>query len=469
MNSKQCFILLLITVLMSAVEMDAQSFTGYDSHNYRAAGGMIFNPASIADSRYKVNVNILSFSVGLENTAYSIRTASIFSGFDDWREGQDYAKVPGSGTKDIHLNVDVLGPSFMLDLGKKIGSIGFSSRVRVMLSETGVSDEILQLIGGYENYDYLGKGIAIDKMSLGVHAFADMGLTYARTVWEDSQHKVKAGITGKYLSGFAGGALHVDDLKMKINPDPDLNNIENEEVFDDMRGKVTLVYADGIDKLIDDGDPMDLLKNMNGSSFGLDLGVEYEWNPSWRYDTVSRTPYLLKVSASVTDIGSVGYTASKYSGHFALDASGFKVSDLDAPPDGDTFEEYVEYLKAEGILQESEVLKKYRVKLPTALRLNVDWNAWHNVFVNVGTVVNLVGKNSFASKYASLFYITPRYERRYITAYSPISFGAGNFNWGVGVSAGVFYIGSGSIISNLFKSDIKGVDLHFGFAVPIGK
>ncbi|MDR2467251.1 MAG: DUF5723 family protein, partial [Prevotellaceae bacterium] len=437
MNKKQCLILLLATALSGAVEMKAQNFAGYDSHNYRAAGGMIFNPASIADSRYKLNVNILSFSVGLDNTAYSIRTASVFSGFDDWKEGKDYSKVQGSGTKDIHVNADVLGPSFMLDLGKKIGSIGLSTRVRVMLDEVGISNEIFQLIGGYETYDYFGKGIAVDKMSLGVHAFADMGLTYARTVWEDSQHKVKAGVTGKYLSGFAGGSLHIDDLKMKINQDPDLNNIENEDIFESMRGKVALVYSDGIDKLIDDGDPMDLLNNMKGSSFGLDLGFEYEWNPSWRRDSLHRTPYLLKASASITDIGSVGYTASKNSGHFALNADNFKVSDLDAPPEGDTFEAYVDYLKREGILTESEAVRKYRIKLPTALRLNVDWNAWRNVFVNVGTVVNLVSKGSFSAKYASLFYITPRYERKFITAYSPISFGAGNFNWGVGVSAGV--------------------------------
>ena len=471
-------ITMMTAAILLAGLVNAQDFLGYNYNNYQTAGGMIFNPASIADSRYKVNVNLFSFNVGLMTNAISIDPSSFVSNFDHLKEGRDYSKTTGGGTKNLYVNLDLLAPSFMIDLGKKIGSFGFSTRLRSMSSINNLSSQVFDMIGNSSHSDYLNQRITLDKFRLSMHAFADAGLTYARTVWETDEHLVKAGITGKLILGFGGGSVHIDDLDMKINQD--LNSTED-EIFDQFHGKLTAVYSDGIDPLFGgDFDIGTLLDSHMSKSVGLDIGVEYEWYENGRNpktDAVSdsaakkkkkRTPYTIKASAAITDIGSIKYTPAEYTGSYIINGENKKVSDLDAP-EGNTFSDYLEYLKSEGIVADDQIISKYKMKLPTTLRLNVDWNAYGMFYLNAGTHLNLVGSSRFVAKYPSLVYLTPRMEFGFGAIYSPLSVGGGGFNWGLGFNVGGFFIGSGAAISSIVKSNISAIDIHFGFAVPISK
>jgi hypothetical protein len=463
--------------MMIAGIANAQDFLGYNYSNYQTAGGMIFNPASIAESRYRVNVNLFSTNIGFTNNAYSVNVNSLVSNIDNIKEGRDYSKMHGSGAKNIHINIDMLAPSFMIDFGKKIGSIGFSSRLRSLVSIDGVESQFIDMLGNASHSDYLDQRITMKKLRLNVHTFADAGLTYARTVWETDQHLVKAGVTGKILFGLGGSSVHIDDLAIKIHPNID---DEQDEIFDEFRGKLTAVYSKNIDQLLmGEIDMENFFDEQVSKSVGFDLGVEYEWYQNGRQpaattdSTVKRkkkfTPYTVKVSAAITDIGSLKYKPAENVGSYAFNGENKSVSDLDAPEGVDAFSDYIDYLKTQGIIADDKDLSTYRMKLPTALRLNVDWNAYKIFYVNAGTILNLTAASSFAAKYPSQIYITPRVEFSFGGVYSPVSAGAGNVNWGIGFNVGGFFIGSSSIISNFVKSNISAMDIHFGFAVPIKK
>ena len=62
---------------------------------------MVFNPPSMACSRYKVNVNIASVNIGVSNNAYEFNKKSIFRG-DDFSEGTNLNKSNNSFTKELY-------------------------------------------------------------------------------------------------------------------------------------------------------------------------------------------------------------------------------------------------------------------------------------------------------------------------------------------------------------------------------
>ncbi|MDR1054916.1 MAG: DUF5723 family protein [Prevotellaceae bacterium] len=463
-------LLITIFVLFVAIPSFSQDFLGYNYSNFQTAGGMVFNPASIAGSYYKVNVNILSINVGAINNAYEFKKNKLF---DDMIEGEDFLKNNSSGSKNLFMNVDILGPSFMIELGHKIGSVGFTSRIRVLASEKNLDNGIFQLLGD-SNFDFFGKRFTQNDLMLDIHGFADYGLTYARTVWANNKHVLKGGATVKYVMGLAGGSFRADNLNVQI----DLNEIIDDEKIGDLQGNVTLLYSDAIDIAFgDDSDFSDIWDAASSSSgFGFDVGMEYEWYRDGKYQPVIEntsiwksnilTPYTLKASLSITDIGSVKYNPSENAASYSVHMSGVPTTELNM--EEDDLNDYINRLRSEGYINEMEVKGKYSLSLPTQLRFNIDWKAYKGLFVNAGTTMNLLSKSRYGGRYANYYYITPRYENRWMTVYSPLSINSLNqFHWGFGVNLGMFFIGSGSIISNLFNSRFKAVDVHFGFSVPI--
>src|SRR6187402_593194 len=81
--------LLSLTVLFSVACANAQSYMGYIPDNYAGIQGVLFNPASIVDSRFKTDINLLSTSSSFNNDFYG---ASLFdlsnSSYDFEKDGK---------------------------------------------------------------------------------------------------------------------------------------------------------------------------------------------------------------------------------------------------------------------------------------------------------------------------------------------------------------------------------------------
>ncbi len=467
-------LLLLSFVLLCVGAVNAQDFLGYNYSNYQTVGGMVFNPASIAGSRYSVNVNIFSFNLGAINNGYELRKKSIFDGnLDNMEEGVDFFKIDNSAKKNMFFNVDMLGPSFMVDLGPKAGAFGVSSRVRFIVNEKNLDNDIFQLFGD-ANANYFGVPYTQDNLMVDAHGFADIGLTYARVIWQNEQHTVKGGFTGKYVIGIAGGSARINNLNVEVDEELSTDMIRT------LQGNMTMLYSAGLDKVAGDFEAGDLLDYAEKSgNFGMDLGLEYEWyregarsvpapdRDSWLENC--RTRYLLKASVSVTDIGKVKYSASKNATNYTINnlAADYPVSDLDL--DDRSLDEYLDYLQSKGIITETSMPHDYKVNLPTTLRMNVDWNMYKRLFVNAGATVSLLGKG-YGGRYSNYYYMTPRYESKWFSVYSPIAYNSlKQVSWGIGFNVGPFFVGSGSVLSNLVSDNIKGADIHIGFSIPIFK
>ena len=269
-------ILLIISLLTIAPAAFSQDFPGHNYSNYQTVGGMLFNPASIAGSRFKVNVNIFSFNATAITNGYQFSKKTALEGkFDGLKENVDFSKIDNADKKSVFFNANIIGPSFMIDMGRKAGAIGVSTRVRALVDVKNVSNDVFQLIG-VANANYFNKLFSQSGLAVDAHSFAEVGLTYSRIVWDNESHVFKGGITGKYVIGLATASARANNLKVQIDTDP--AGLSVGDYVKHLEGELSLAYSKNIDKLINDFDPMDIWKTAEKSgNIGFDIGVEYEW------------------------------------------------------------------------------------------------------------------------------------------------------------------------------------------------
>src|SRR5688572_19878233 len=149
----------------------SQQFTGYTYDNYSGVHGMLQNPASVAASKYKVNINFFSISTLAGNNAYELKNDK-FKKFDfsDLTENKDYFKSSNADKKNLWLNSDIMGPSFMFTTGKKSG-LGLYSRMRTLVNTFNLSDKTFRFFG--TDSGLYNTPIQEENLQLKAHAFAE--------------------------------------------------------------------------------------------------------------------------------------------------------------------------------------------------------------------------------------------------------------------------------------------------------
>jgi outer membrane protein OmpA-like peptidoglycan-associated protein len=452
----------LALVLISCIPLIgfSQQFIGYSYDNYSGIPGMLQNPASVAGSKFKLSFNVFSISMLAGNNAYEIKSDNVHHfDFSNMEEGKNFFKSPNTDKKNLWMNADIIGPSLMVTTGKKSG-IGLYTRMRMLINEYNLSDKTFR----YFNADSGLYNVPIQEQDVQAkaHTFGEAGLTYGRIIYRSPKHVLKMGITGKYIVGLAAASTWSKQMNLNIAKTYNIN---------ELKGDANVRYSSNLDNIDDNFG--DIFKHINDNKgWGLDIGFSYEWRPlgsEWLAN--DQTPYRVKLNAAITDIGSVKYTNSKHGNSYAVDAGGFTTDDLQKN-DNETFDEYFTRLQNDGIIKTLAHSDELKVKLPTALRVDADWHLYKRLFINVGTVVNLISKNNnpYSAQYATSFTLTPRLEKKWFSLYSPIYYNREHkqIAWGAGLRLGQLFIGSGSILSTMLgNKNISAADFHMGFAISI--
>jgi outer membrane protein OmpA-like peptidoglycan-associated protein len=445
----------------------SQQFTGYNYDNYAGIPGIVQNPAMLAGNKYKVNVNLFSVSALAGNNAYEFKKSKLFNfDFSDMDEGVDYFKSSNNDKKKLWVNADVLGPSAMITINPR-NSLAVYTRARTLVNEFNLSDRSFRFINSDDGF--YDTNIQEENVQMKAHAFGEAGLSYGHIVYQDQQQRIKVGITGKYIAGIGAAAAYSKSVLINIAPS---------DIINQLAGDFTVRYSSNLDD-VDNSDVKDFFDRESGNNgWGFDLGVVYEWKPLNTYTNTDndwfgtdQTPYKLRLSASVTDIGSVKYKNSQHGNSYVLNGTGHPTKELEQEDD-ETFDEYFTRLEATGLITTEAHQDKMRVKLPTAVRFDADWHVYKRFFVNLGTVVNMIGKNNneYTAHYTTSFTITPRLEKKWFSVYSPVYYNLQHqkIAWGAGFRAGPLFAGSASVLSNLIGSNnISATDVHVGLSVPI--
>lgn len=456
-------LLLLIAGLLAAANLQAQSFPGYHTSQYAGIHAVPFNPASAAGSRYRWDVNIVGADAKAGNTYIKFNKSSLLSGdslkrFVDW--------FPDTLSKNQQYawgSVDIMMPSALYSIDEK-QSIAFTWRVRASGNGGNVTTNTANFFSlGYPNPSYFNRNVSEQYTGNYGHAWNEFGLTYARTIKNEGNHLLKAGITLKYLGGQAAGYAVGRDGSFVF---------ENRSRVDINSGKVYYAYNEQLDT--QDGSFSSLYSPFQNPGIGADIGVIYEWRPdndglttSYEDDTWNpdADTWKARIGVSIVDIGGISYTKSPFSSNLDLQAQDFNAHLLEKQR-GENYKQYAMRMASQFTNLEKD--DKFFMNLPTSLNLMGDYNINGRFFISASATVGLLGGKKDDNKTNALtqLLVTPRYETRHLGVYLPFSVNRyGQADAGMGLRLGPLVIGSASLFSNLIRSSVNHADVFVALRV----
>ncbi|HET6253352.1 MAG TPA: DUF5723 family protein [Puia sp.] len=449
---KQKSIVFLFGMLL-CMTASSQSFIGYGYDNYSGVNGVILNPGSLADSKYKVNINLFSVSVFAGNNAYEIDRNKLFGlHLSGLKEGSGYDKIPNTDYKYVYFNTDILGPSATINLTKK-DALGLITRMRTIGNEYNLGNPLFQLLGT-ANPTFYNTSIINRSLQAKVNSFAEAGVSYGRVLMSNDHAELKVGITGKYISGIAFGSFSTGPLQIEIDPT---------STIIDMTGTATAQYSSNLDNLGAGGNIQKALNTQAGHGWGGDIGIVYEVK---QRDNPGEEKYRL--GFSITDIGQMSYHNSPNGAVYTLNVDGHNTSELQKQGN-ESLNDYFTRLKTQGLINATSPPNMATVKLPTALHFNFDYDIYKRLYINADVLLNmLAASNPVTPNYVTTVTVTPRLEKKWVSIYAPVSYNVqGQLNAGAGVRIGPFFAGSGSVVSAMFRNKISSADAHMGLTIPI--
>ncbi len=450
-------ITLSILLLLVSFCLKAQSHIGFLTDNYSGVHGVISNPANIADSRFKTDINLAGVSVFGSNDYYGINV------WDATKDGYSFdleAKTHSKDANSAAINVDVLGPSFMFNLTKN-SSLAIFTRARTFVNANEINGSSIESIDDDSTDDY-----SFDEGNMNVlgHSWAEVGITYARTLLNKEQHFFKGGVSLKYLQGL--GSVFALGRDVSIDYDADGTDLGGGTTTGSINSSGNLTYARFAEF---DNDDYDYKTPDNASGIGVDLGFVYEWRPKYAnykvndsttYNFKDKNKYKFKIGVSITDIGFIDY---KDGIKEAYDITNTDVNQ-------NQFEAAEDFsIALNTFYSRTNATTGYKIDLPTALHLNVDWSFNDKVYLNLNTDFSLMSKDRItANRISNTVSLTPRYESKWFGFYIPISVIENNgFRMGAGLRAGPLYLGSGSVISAFTSDDNREADVYAGLKIPV--
>lgn len=288
--------LLGLVMIFTLNLIHSQSYVGFLEDNYSGVHGIITNPANIADSRLKMDINLVGISALYGNDYIGFNLGDAFSNYS---KVFDEANTHPSTENFLAFNVDVMGPSVMLSINEK-SSLAIFARGRGVFNLTAANGNLLEKEGGFdESEDF---NIIEDDIYGSFTAWGEIGATYARVLLNKEEHFLKGGITGKMLQGF--GNVYITGSNISVDYNANTRQVTT-------TGQLHLGDTGDINEQGNVGNALDF---DNGFGIATDIGFVYEWRPNTSQYTKmksdgssindrSANKYKLKLGMSVTDIG----------------------------------------------------------------------------------------------------------------------------------------------------------------------
>jgi outer membrane protein OmpA-like peptidoglycan-associated protein len=485
MLTKKLMAILFFVAVAGTVR--AQDFLTIINDNYSGINQVGLQPASIADSRYVVDINIVGFNLDFKNDMFKFNSFSInalpweYVDPNWWVDNTTLLDANGKAKNAIGL-AQVMGPSFLVSMGHK-HSLGFTSRFRFFLNADNIDEPLAnEIYADTKNKEYWNEWHDGSNINIGNHVFAEYGITYARQVFDLGDHYMKAGGTIKLLQGIGAAYSSMESYDYLFEPKPGVQDSAKYLTWDSDYASIGI--SENWGEYNDEGDFTYSPKYafIGTPSLGFDLGLVYEWRPNseeYVYDMDGKTglvrrdlnKYLIKVGVSVLDIGRIRYKNNPDNlQDFSVNNVRFDLDDMhfETPPYIDFADTIINrYGRGFTPLGEEEY---FNMKLPTTLSFQLDVRAAKGFYINITTFNSLAKKDNLEghSHYYSKYSLAPRYESKWFGVSAPLQYNQyGQFTLGTGFRLGPVYIGTDDILGILGLTKHFGNDLHFAIKIPI--
>ena len=466
------FLLFILITINSSFSLKAQDFLGYINSNYAGVTGTDLQPASVVNSRYRLDVSLIgtSFSfynnhIGLKKDAFK-HTGGLFSGdypaFQDTAFGQHYlTRSFTPEPKSLYLANQIYLPSFLVSIDDR-NAFALKWKVRTLVNVDGVSNELATLVSSKFDYPSLfSLKLHNEKLSIQTMSWAEYGLTYGHVFQDKGAHFLKAGASVKAIQGLQAAYMYVDDLNYEFTTDSTLSlfnthiNYGHSTNYDTDGGGIKYKYV-------------------SNPSFGFDLGVVYEWRPAFeefKYDMDGETnlnrkdknKYKLRVGLSLLDVGKVKFDRGEHSQDFTADVNFWDLSKLGIT----SLQELDDTLKKRFLT--SAGTGTFKMHLPTTFSAQIDYNIYKDFYINFTPYYLFKFKDEITKVHdVTTFSLTPRWDHKWFGAFVPFSYDAMKHKkMGLGLRLGPLVIGTNNINPFISKKDIYGVDVYCMLKIPI--
>lgn len=462
---------MLILIFLSLTNLRAQDYLPFINDNYAGITGVHLNPASIADSRYKVDITLAGLSLNMYNNYLYLNRDYLSKNVNHNQDIRDYLIGMNTGNgkdKFVYqdMRLDIL--NFMVTINPRL-SIGFTAGIREYLNVDNINEDLADLFYNTDN-----SGIPVNQLfkdnhlRLALNSWAEYGISVAGVLYKTDKHIIKAGMNMKLIQGLGSAYLNIDNLQCTKLSDStvNFNNTHFDYGMSNNFGNMLVNEEFNANKL-------------NGMfSMGFDFGVIWEWRPDYKehlYDMDGETglerrennKYKLRVGLSIKDIGFVKYRRWSESQDFTING----VVDINMFDGITNYGQILDIIEAHPDLftieEQGEI---YRMSLPTSISLQVDYNIYKDFYVNFTPYLAFrQGNNKYTKVHAfNNFSLTPRYERKWFGVSIPLQYNQlSGFSLGTGLRLGPVWVGSNNVLNTLFSKEIDNINIQALVKIPI--
>ena len=445
----------------------AQQNLGIRNSNFAGIQAALLNPSSIADSKLKWDVNILSVGVVYDNNFLYVPKGTIpFLGFKSIIKGiknQDifYTNFdPAQPDKryNFTLSSEILGPSFHVEIMKK-HVVGFTMLNRSYANIRNFSGHLAE-----SAFDYLkNKGLWYapfhdNSTKLNGMNWLEYGLEYATVLYKKDNRELTGGVTLKYLRGIAAAYVKNTNLTYRVADTSQLiftnANLEYGRTDYDSYSSRHLNHGHGFGANI--GFTYIVLKEA-GANNGKP--VVKKWNGPYQSN------YIYKIGLSFIDLGSINFNKMASSFQLRSDSANFLNWHQSNFTNNLQVDRALSAVFYQGDSSKSLTSDHFRMGLPAAISIQADWNLYKNFFINATIVKGFGHGNRQGVVRPDVYSITPRFESKWFDASIPISllyYGIWRPRIGLAVRAGYFFFGGDALGGLLGLHNFQGADFYAG-------
>ncbi|WP_229238795.1 DUF5723 family protein [Dyadobacter sp. Leaf189] len=444
----------------------AQQIPGLTTSNYGGIYRATYNPSVLGGPKHKWQINIVTLGgsinyryfrfLGENSLLYPLLTPH------STKELYGRSRTMGSLSHEdpIHVASEIRWPSAMISLGKYQG-LALQFRTRGYVLANHIPGAVRNLY--FHRLD-TGSTPSVTNEEWGdfnivQQSFSDVSLSYGAQILDLESHKVKVGATVKRVFGARVGYLAGSVDRFSITPQAANSDISDLSISG-------FTYESGY-SAPNRGVSLGNLFNSDkyGSGWGYDLGFTYELGSYWgkSKEVFDESPeYLIRLGASLTDIGSIRYKTKDSRVERGRQANALI---------GQTELETIADKGVEGFMSlyaaESDSTFYKTVRLPQALHLEADIQLVKGFFVTLSQTKRFKERSGeYLDIYQpNVFTITPRFEDEDSDFAFPISFIDGNNRPSIGAVGhfGPIFLGLSSVNGLWKRGGARGSMVYLGF------
>ena len=436
-KNQQRFFCLVVPGIFFMLKSYAQQPIGFMNDHYLPATSVLFNPASVASSPLRLDINVLSANAAAYNNAFYVNHLSLFSLFT---KNTNELTVIYDKPDYIHFfsSTSVQGPSvtyksrsyfFGITTQWRTGTSFISGKTTPKLDLSNILDDTL--------YEFPASKLA----GLGWMQF---GFTIGSTAKIPNGLHAAWGVTINYLAGLEGIA---------ISTSQPFNFFQHRDSITYYNLKMNYGASEGFREDVPDG-LTDF--RLNGSGFSFNVGASISnggpLNETWR------------LAVSIEDLGMLVFKQNIDRVNYEQDEA-TTISENDLQNVRNSQDVFSLIMENAGVAQSGAL----KISLPASWMLQGEVALPDQFFLNAVLVQRLTLSDQQVQK-ANMVALTPEYETRKIAAGLPIVWNNyDQFQVGGYFRYQSFMIGTNNLASLLIPSQWKGADFYLGIHIFLNK